>query len=200
MAFRRLGRLADALAAATTAVQEAPEQSAARYNLALVLADMGNRDEALKAITEVLARNPQHAAAQALRGELLGGARPEGYDRALELAGAGDMAGALHALDSALDRNVGVLPRIIGTEPDNQQYDDGGGDCRHTRSAPVHDCLPGHDYWCAWCNGDVACQLRSAHDRPPPSRCAPGFSRSASRRNAVARMGSSGGRRRSTSS
>lgn len=104
VALRRLGRLPDALAAATTAVQEAPEHSAARYNLALVLSDMGNRDEALKAITQVLARNPQHAAAQALRGELLGGAPPQGYDRALDLAGVGDMAGAIRELNSALGR------------------------------------------------------------------------------------------------
>jgi tetratricopeptide (TPR) repeat protein len=104
LAYQRLGRLEEALAAADAAVAEAPDRVPARVNRALVLSELGRRREALEELERVLKREPGEPRAKTLQAELLR-ASPDGPQaRAERFAAAGDLPAALRELDSELKR------------------------------------------------------------------------------------------------
>jgi len=77
-ALLELGLLADALRAGRSMVELDPGFAEARYQLALVLARMGNGTEALEQLDQALQLEPRHFGALAAKGKLLAAAGSRG--------------------------------------------------------------------------------------------------------------------------
>jgi arylsulfatase A-like enzyme/predicted Zn-dependent protease len=103
LAYAQLNRPADALRAATRALEIEPDHVAARFNRAVVLANAGQNAEAMQDLGRVLELDPEHAGARALRTRLTATpSTPDPRARAQALAASGDLAGAMRVLDEAI--------------------------------------------------------------------------------------------------
>jgi cytochrome c-type biogenesis protein CcmH/NrfG len=105
LAYDRLGRREDALRAATRALEADPDHVAARFNRAVVLTAAGKSTEALQDLERVVALDPRHGGASALRAQLHS---PTLAARvaARRLAGEGNLPAAIRRLDEAVAANA----------------------------------------------------------------------------------------------
>jgi choline-sulfatase len=109
LAYYRLGRTNDALAAVERALAASPRHVAAHYNRALILAGAGRTGEAAKEVQEVLRLDPAHAQARSLGDRLAEGssAPTADLDEARALMAAGDFGRACEVLQEAVESHGG---------------------------------------------------------------------------------------------
>jgi tetratricopeptide (TPR) repeat protein len=105
LAYYRLGRTNDALAAVERALAASPDHVVAHFNRAFILAETGRRDEAAKEIQEVLRLDPEHAQARSLGDRLAEASRATtaDLDEARALIAGGDFGRAREVLEEAVE-------------------------------------------------------------------------------------------------